>query len=122
MNYRRKHEKFIQVLSSASKETLIERLSSLEHNLQTPAGEEAPQSYVPLEPNFQLPNVFLKTLANNRVEKLFAENQGSTEGWNEQIDAAIEYLDELQFEGPESSGEGDPYESDVLEMLVKSRL
>ena len=122
MNYKGKHEKFIQILSSATKETLIERLSSLEYNLQLPTNDEEPQSYVPLEPNFQLPNVFLKTLRNNRVEKLFAENRDAGVDWDESIARAIEYLDELEFEAPEADNGDDVYDSDALEALIKSRM
>lgn len=123
MNYKIKHEKIIKTLSAISLDTFIERLSSLEHTLQTPVHEEQ-RTYIPREPNFQLPNVFLKALKNGKVEKLFAEH-GSRErnrdkGWDYRIDALVDFLDEMQFEDNEDEAE-DAAEEDILEVLIKAR-
>lgn len=119
MNYKSKHEKFIRFLAGMSKETFIEGLSSLEYNLQMPVNEEL-RSFVPLEPNFQIPNVFLKIQRNNKVEKMFAANN-CTVNWDAQIDAAIEYLDDIQFDSGEMADAQPVHNDEILEILIKAR-
>lgn len=52
--------------------------------------------YVPMEPNFQIPNVFLKTALNTACKKFITENTELND-YTDQISLIIEELDSFSF-------------------------
>ncbi|KAI5168598.1 hypothetical protein PAEPH01_0264 [Pancytospora epiphaga] len=118
-NYKALHEKFIKITTGVTPERFIEVISRIENRLSI-TSELENIAIVPLEANFQLPNVFLNTRRINKVEKLFSDH-GSDENQREKIDQIIGWLDNIQFEYEEEqrvSPEGDKH---ILSALLKYR-
>lgn len=118
MSLRSKHEKIAKILSFTSLENFIENLSSIEYTLQS-LTQEPQESIVPLEANFQIPNVFLKTKKSFKVEKLFLEKELSGE-WNDQLDKAIEFFSGIELDIPETD-EAHKLDERLLERLLRWR-
>lgn len=120
MNYRAKHEKFAKTISTLTKDTLIDNLSSLEYAMLLPA-EEEPRFWVPREANFQLPNVFLRTKIDPQAEKLLTQ-PGQNVDWKDNIDRLVGHLDDIQLEDEEGEeSEEAPEDEELLEALIKMR-
>lgn len=96
MNFKAKHEKIMKSLSNTNFENFIEKLSSIEYILET-TSNTTEKALVPMEANFQLPNTFLKSRPNFKLENLFS-NSNKENNWDEALDASIAFLDEIQFD------------------------
>lgn len=118
MSLKGKHERIVKILSSTTLENFIESLSSIEYGLQS-FSPEPQESIVPLEANFQIPNVFLKTKKSFKVEKLFLEKELGGE-WNQQLDRAIEFFDSIELGTPETN-EAHSFDVKLLERLLEWR-
>lgn len=118
MNYRQKHEKLIQILSETSFENFLESLSAIEYNLFLNSNEDS-KCIVPLKADFQLPNVFLKTRKNFKVEKIFS-NLGLKANWNKEVDMALEILDTIDLNTDQDCRVVDTDEK-LLEKMIKCR-
>lgn len=118
MNYTQKHDKLARTIYYTTPENFLDSLSSIEYSLLLPPAETA-KSLVPNEPNFQLPNVFLKTRSNFLVEKLFRRNRPEDD-FSEEIGRLLKILDEIEVEQA-TPQEGNPFDEKVLEILIKYR-
>lgn len=118
MSLKEKHERIVKALSLTSLENFIESLSSIEYTLQSITSEPQ-RSVAPLEANFQIPNVFLKTKKSFKVEKLFLDGEAGGE-WNESLDGAIEFLDGIKLCVTESN-EADVPDGKLLEKMLMWR-
>jgi len=118
--YRAQHEKFIKLIAGTTAEKLVETLSGLEHSLP-PGIEEEGAVLVPLEANFQLPNVFLNTRRINRVEKLFA-GHGRSVGQSRAAEQVVAWLDEIQFECKEAHGADHEEQAQALNAILEDRM
>lgn len=96
MSLQAKHEKLQKEIASVSLDNFIEKLSSIEYLLQT-SSTEPNKALVPQEPNFQLPNVFLKTKKLFKAENLFTD-KSLIGNWNEQFDRIIKFIDNIKFD------------------------
>jgi len=118
MNFQAKHSKILKGISSASLENFLECVSSVEYTLQT-CNPDLQKAIVPLEANFQIPNILLKTKKCFKVENLFAEKNLSAD-WNDRLDYAICFIDNIELECEEESQD---LELDIklLENLIRWR-
>lgn len=116
--YKAQHEKFIKIVAGATPERLIEALSGAENRLP-PIDENV--VLVPLEANFQLPNVFLNTRRINKVEKLFAEH-GHAAPRSRAAERIIGWLDEIQFEYEEEREVNLEEDAQILSAILKHRI
>ena len=116
MNTRRFHEKLAHALTGLSRRDFLQRAGVLEHAPRGPSDSGA--ALVPMEPNFQLPNEFLRTMVPNDVEGLFSEH-GYATAWTVKLDQLIALLDELEFEG--HGPEAEECDAAVLGALLRRR-
>lgn len=96
MNYNTKHEKVAKIIARTTFENFIESLAAIEYNLCLPIQEPA-KCLVPLEANFQLPNVFLKTKLNFKSDKILS-NDAMKANWNTEIAKVCDFLENIELE------------------------
>ena len=94
--FRIKHERIAQCIDGAPMETFIEHLLALESILHVPAATMG-DALVPAEANFQLPNVFLRTKANPKVERILEQRTPAVD-MTAHINKVCDLLDELEWE------------------------
>lgn len=117
MDYTQKHERIAKIISQTRLENLMESLSSIEYNLHQPI--KVSKSVVPLEANFQFPEMFLKTLNSFEVEKIFGKSDHK-DNWNVNLNEMIDFLDNIEFSG-EVENEPLEYDEKTLQTLIKNR-
>lgn len=114
-----KHSKILKILNSLTPPSLMEGLSHMEYILLNDP-ETQGLGLVPQEANFQLPNIFLKSKINSKVEKLLKETKKSL-GWDSSLDAAIDFLGEVEVVDALEEDLNPEFSEEVLEELLKAR-
>lgn len=124
MNIKNKYEKTIKALLISQKDmwNLQEHISPLEISFQTEPITEQEVCIAPNEPNFQLPNVFLKSKKNPLCQKLIDTNASTTQ-WNKTLDEILALLDEIDFVNETTQIKSDKItvDSKILENILKIR-
>lgn len=115
MDYKSKHGNITKIISRTTFENFIESLAAIEYNLSIPI-QEPSKCLVPLEANFQLPNIFLKTKLNFKSDKIL-NNDSMKANWNKEIDKIVEFLDGIELEVEEEDEEVDCLEKELEEMI-----
>lgn len=118
MSYTQRHDQITKIIEKTYPENLLESLSAIEYTLLHSTVEEG-KALAPLEANFQLPNVFLRTRNSFDTERLFL-NSRLENNWNAKLDRIIELLDQIEVEGAETQQE-EPVDEKMLEKLIKWR-
>ncbi|KAF7682946.1 hypothetical protein TCON_1841 [Astathelohania contejeani] len=126
MDLKNKLEKMEKILNFHFVDTpnFLDRLNALNTYLVSDLNDHT-EALAPNEPNFQLPNVFLRT---KKVAEFGKINQKlrhieDAEGWNEIVDKYIKRFEDFEFYEPEFSDEKNDEElgSDMVNELIKIR-
>lgn len=115
MDHRSKHENIAKIISQTTLENFLESLSAVEYNM-CHLVQEAPKCLVPLEANFQLPNVFLKTKLNFKSEKLLT-GDAIKANWNSEVSKISDFLEEIELEEYEMKVEKECNEKGIEELI-----
>ena len=100
-------------------ENFLEKLNSLQ--LMTDLSiEEKATALIPQEANFQLPNIFLKSKINNKLENIFYQSKPLPD-YSTSVDYAIDYLNEIIIEDVPDSNLEQEYDEKLLEQMVRMR-
>ena len=118
MNYKSKHSRLIRAVEGVNIKNCIEELAALEHILQAKT-EEDNTVLMPLEANFQLPNVFLKTKINNKVQRLFDSCPSSPQN-DLSLEEVIEFLSDIEIYDVPNIQIG-CFDESILEDLIRFR-
>lgn len=111
MDFQAKHLKILKSIQMATLKNFLECLSSVEYTLET-CNPALLKAIVPLEANFQLPNIFLKTKKAFKIENLFSDKNLAAD-WNDELATAILYIDNIELE---CSGNNKDPEVDILQL------
>lgn len=98
MSIRARYEKIAKALGVRQQDLwhITRQILPLENSFQTEPIADEEVCVVPAEPNFQLPNVFLRTKKNPACQKLVDSSRSDVE-WNQTLDATLEALEEIDI-------------------------
>lgn len=98
MDIKAKYGKAIKTLGIRQQDLwdLPRLILPLENSFQADAIRDEEVCIVPREPNFQLPNVFLRTGVNAEYQKVI-DTCGGSEAWDDVIDEVLEALEEMDL-------------------------
>lgn len=124
MNIKAKYNKVIKVLAIRQSElwNITRLILPLENSFKTEELTEDEVCIVPTEPNFQLPNVFLRTKKNPSYQKFIDANRSNVE-WNQTVDEIVETLDEIDLGSPGGDVKTNKCSIDqgILEVVLRRR-
>lgn len=100
MNIKAKYNKAVKALTMHQSElwNTVKMMLPLENSFQTEGVSDEEMCIVPTEPNFQLPNVFLRTRKSPGCQKVIDNNRSDVE-WNQTIDGVVEFFEGIDLPG-----------------------
>jgi hypothetical protein len=123
MGIESRYDKLIKSLSIHQPDVwdLTKHITSYEMSFQTDAINDEEVCIVPSEPDFQLPNVFLRSRKSVECQRFIDANR-STTNWNESIEVILSAFDEMDFSGaPGIHARRMMVNEEVLEKLIRKR-
>lgn len=121
MSIKSKIDKLNRIISSQkSTEQFIENLKPLELYFTDSVDNDSEQCIYPNEPNFQIPNVFLKTKKSSELKKFIKTNNGSAD-FSVAIDQILDDLENFDLVESQSTEEKEKVDEEVLQFLINNR-
>jgi hypothetical protein len=123
MGIRGRYDKLIKSLSAPQQEVwgFTKHMISYEMSFQADPVDDEEVCIAPGEPNFQLPNVFLRSRKSAGCQRFIDANKSAV-NWNESIEAVLNAFDEMDFgRAPGVRTRKMPVNEEVLESLIRRR-
>ncbi|EOB14454.1 hypothetical protein NBO_27g0011 [Nosema bombycis CQ1] len=120
MSLKARIEKINRIITAQKSTTdIIENLKPLEHLITEGLDNDQESCLYPNEPNFQLPNVFLKTKISSELKNYIKSNDGVS-NFTTSIDLVLDKLESFELFETEINLK-DTIEDEVLNFIVANR-
>lgn len=121
MSIKSKMDKLNRIISSQkSTDQFVENMKPLELYFTDSVDNDSEQCIYPNEPNFQIPNIFLKTKMSSELKKFIKTNNGNSD-FSTAIDKILDDLESFELSDSQNAEEKEKVKDEVLYFLINNR-
>ncbi|KAF9764364.1 hypothetical protein NGRA_0620 [Nosema granulosis] len=121
MSIKSKMDKLNRIITSqTSTKHFIENMKPLEIYFTESDDNNVDQCFYPNEPNFQIPNVFLRTKTSSEIKKFIKSNNGKSD-FSSSIDQILDDLESFDLIEEREEQDKERIEDEILNLLINNR-